>query len=73
MEAPLASPPKFPDNLSLESLEPRLVVGDVSQAILHVDYIPEEIKTMQVNDDLRPVAFENRIRQAFFHDFLFVH
>lgn len=34
----------FPKELSLDILQPRLVVGDVAQAILRPDFIPEEVE-----------------------------
>jgi hypothetical protein len=55
------SPPKFPDNLPLDMLQPRLIAGDVSQAILQVEFIPEELKTTHLYEAMRPLRFKEQV------------
>lgn len=52
----------YPEDWPLEALQPRLVVGEMAQAILHVEYIPEEIVTERASWALKRGVLEERLK-----------
>jgi hypothetical protein len=41
-----------------------LVVGETAQALIHVQYLPEEMKVTPVDDPIQPVTLRDKLRQA---------
>jgi hypothetical protein len=52
----------YPSEFPLQALQPRLIVGEQSQAILHVEYIPDEIVHETIDWPLKRGALEDRLR-----------
>lgn len=46
-------PKELPDDIS----QPRIVVGDISQAIVQVDFIPEEVESIPFNESWTTTFF----------------
>ena len=60
-----AKPPKgYPGDFPLKALQPQLVVGEVNQAIMHVDYIPEAIISEKISWTMNRSVLEARLRQV---------
>lgn len=55
------SPLNLPDALSLDLFRSQIVVGDTSQALLKCEYIAEELKTLDLDEVLAPLALKDRI------------
>ena len=51
-----ALPPSCPESFDIERLQPKVIVGDMSQAIMSSEYIPEESKRKAIGE-LRYLAF----------------
>ncbi|KIM24854.1 hypothetical protein M408DRAFT_26650 [Serendipita vermifera MAFF 305830] len=59
-------PPKgYPLAFPLEALQPQLIVGEVNQAIIHIEYIPESTKTEPVNWTLSRELLEGRLSESY--------
>jgi hypothetical protein len=43
-----ALPPSCPEAFDMERLQPKVIVGDMSQAIMNSEYIPEQSKTQPI-------------------------
>ncbi|PVF95046.1 hypothetical protein CPB86DRAFT_739378 [Serendipita vermifera] len=56
---------RHPKEFPLNALEPRLIVGDIAQATLHVDYIPEEITNQVVEWEYKRSSMEAKLRKDF--------
>jgi hypothetical protein len=55
-------PKKYPVDFPLEALQPQLVVGEVNQALMHIEYIPEAIITEKIVWELKRTVLEERLR-----------
>ena len=51
-------------------LQPRLIVGDVSQAILLTRYIPEEIRSTEINTMVKTLTLKDMLRSV---PFFYLH
>ena len=51
-----ALPPSCPESFDIERLQPKVIVGDMSQAIMSSEYIPEK-STRKAIGELRSLAF----------------
>jgi hypothetical protein len=49
-------PPSCPEPFDMERLQPKLIVGDMSQAIMSSEYIPKKSKRKAIGE-LRSLAF----------------
>ena len=56
-----ALPPTCPETFDMERLQPKVIVGDMSQAILSTEYIPEK-STRQPIGELRTLAFHELLK-----------
>ncbi|PVF98362.1 hypothetical protein CPB86DRAFT_825740 [Serendipita vermifera] len=61
IEATLQRPAGFPLDISLDALQPRVIAGETAQALLHVEFQPEETKKEPINEVLRPMALEEKL------------
>ncbi|PVF92927.1 hypothetical protein CPB86DRAFT_144289 [Serendipita vermifera] len=57
----LQPPPQFPSDLPLDMLQPRVVVGETSQALLQVEFQPEEMKTVYIDEFIRGMALKDKL------------
>jgi hypothetical protein len=59
----ISEPPDgFPSGLSLDVLQPRIVVGETSQALLEVQFIPREWISKAFKEDIREMALREKLR-----------
>ena len=54
------------------ALRPKLVVGDQSQAILSVQYIPEQSKTVNENSTVTEWTLRQRLKSVLLFDIVLV-
>jgi hypothetical protein len=54
----------IPDGVVQTVLGTHLVVGEISQALVHVQYLPEEMKVILVDESIRPVTLRNKLRSV---------
>jgi hypothetical protein len=55
-------PKKYPADFPLGALQPQLVVGDVNQALMQVNYIPDSINADVISWELKRAVLETRLR-----------
>jgi hypothetical protein len=48
-------------------LQPRVIAGETSQALLQVEFQPEETKSVEINDTIRSMALKDRLRSFISH------
>jgi len=56
-----ALPPTCPETFDMERLQPKVIVGDMSQAILSTEYIPDKSNRQPIGE-LRTLAFRECLR-----------
>ena len=56
-----ALPPSCPEDFDMERLQPKVIVGDMSQAIMSSEYIPENSRRRAIGE-LRPLAFNEILK-----------
>ena len=56
-------PPTCPDTFDMERLQPKVIIGDMSQAILRTEYIPEKSNHKPIGK-LRTQAFRGLLKYA---------
>ena len=56
-----ALPPSCPDTFDMERLQPKVIIGDTSQAIMSSEYIPDKSKHQPIGE-LRYLAFCDILR-----------
>jgi len=61
-----ALPPSCPEAFDMERLQPKVIVGDMSQAIMSTEYIPEK-STRKAIPELRPLAFGDFLKYVMPH------
>ena len=54
-------PPTCPDAFDMERLQPKVIVGDMSQAILSTEYIPEKSYRKPIGE-LRNLTFNDLLK-----------
>jgi hypothetical protein len=62
----LQPPRDFPPELPLDVLQPRIVVGEISQALLQAQFQPKEMKSVQINETIREIALRDKLRSVVF-------
>jgi hypothetical protein len=55
-------PIDYPEDLELSALQPQLVVGKLSQAIMSVEYISEEMVMEKITWKLKATVLEEHLR-----------
>ena len=61
-----ALPPSCPEDFDMERLQPKVIVGDMSQAIMSSEYIPEK-STRRAIGELRFLAFNDILKYVMPH------
>jgi hypothetical protein len=56
------APPGFPTDMSPAVLDSQLVVGEISQAILQVDFVPEMPSNKAFKQKIRPMLLESKLK-----------
>ncbi|KAG8854044.1 hypothetical protein FRB91_004122 [Serendipita sp. 411] len=56
-------PKKYPEHFPIDALQPRVLVGDLNQAIMRVDYVPEEIEKTKVVWRLKRSIMEDKLTE----------
>jgi len=51
-----ALPPSCPETFDMEHLQPKVIIGDMSQALMSAEYIPEKAKRQPIGE-LRFLTF----------------
>ncbi|KAG8816259.1 hypothetical protein FRC17_000381 [Serendipita sp. 399] len=57
-------PRKYPEDFPLDALQPRVLVGDVNQAIMCAEYVPEELEKSKVTWSHKRNIMEDKLSET---------